>query len=463
MCVNRQKERFGWNLGAALFVLLSGAVACDDEDASKGNAAEEAHAHADGEADHEHDNTKKPDAGSASSDAGSASSDADVSSDAAPSANQSTDVKKFFVVPTEVYGADFADSTSYIPVVSSLDVEEISLDNAKELNGRASVGVVGKWLFIAGSTEPVVTRYEITEDGKLKEDGKLNFMNYGVPEFFAIDSWGALFVNEEKAYIFNGSDGSHIVWNPTTLEITGEIKGPDVTREGYNLESIAVVRGNRMYRIFTLLNYDTWEFLRAPQYLAVYDLDKDEIIELVEETRCPQLYNRPFIDEKGDIYFSGWVWTPGLALTSDYPKSCALRVKKDEDVFDQDYKLNFADITDGREGAMLRYLGKGQALLDVFHAERVEGGINKDTDAQELVNLPNWRLWKIDLEKKSGGPIESLDYKAGGFTDVAIDGRNFLLVPNEDYSETTAYELQGDEAVKGFKIRGSSYDMRRVR
>ena len=167
------------------------------------------------------------------------------------------------------------------------------------------------------------------------------------------------------------------------------------------------------------------------------------------------------MDENEDIYFSGWVWTPSLALTSDYPKSCALRVKKDEDVFDLDFQLNFADITEGREGAMLRYLGDGQALLDVFHAERAE--INEDTDAQELANTPNWRLWKIDLDKKTGGPIESLDYKAGGFTDIAVDGRNFLMMPNEDYSETTAYEIKGDDAIKGFKIRGSSYQMQRVR
>lgn len=435
MYEHRLKDRFSWKLGAALTVLLAGAVACDDDDdAARGHASE---------AEHEHD-------------ASAAESDGEKSASQA-----SADAKKFFVIPTEVYGADFADSTSYIPIVPSIDVEEISLDDAKELNGRASIGQVGKWLFIAGSTEPVVTRYQVSEDGKLKEDGKLNFMNYGVPEFFAIDSWGALFVNEEKAYIFNGSDGSHIVWNPTTLEITGEIKGPDVTMEGYNLESIAFVRGNRMYRVFTLLNYDTWEFLPKPQYLAVYDLDKDELIELVEETRCPQLYNRPFMDENEDIYFSGWVWTPGLALTSDYPKSCALRVKKDEDVFDPDYQLSFADITEGREGAMLRYLGKGQALLDVYHAERAT--IDESTDAQALANEPNWRLWKVDIEKKTGAPIENLDFKAGGFTDVAIDGRNFLMVPNDDYSETTAYEIIGDEAVKGFKIRGSSYDMRRVR
>jgi hypothetical protein len=399
------------------------------------------HAHEDGDGEHAHDGESKTDAGA--------------------DGGKESDAQKFYVVPTEVYGADFTDSTSYIPIVPSLDVDEISLDDAKEISGRASIGLVGKWLFIAGSSEPVVTRYEITEDGKLKEDGSLNFMNYGVPEFFAIDSWGAVFVNPEKAYIFNGSDGSHIVWNPTTLEITGEIKGPDITKEGYNLESIAVVRGNRMYRLFTLLNYDTWEFLAKPQYLAVYDLDKDEIIDIVEESRCPQLFNRPFVDESGDIYFSGWVWSAGLALTSDYPKSCALRVKKGDDTFDPDWQLNFGDVTDGRQGAMLRYLGKGQALLDVFHAERVE--IDDKTDPEELANTPNWRLWKIDLEKKTGAPIESLDFKAGGFTDITIDGRTFLMVPNEDYSETKAVDLIGDETKDGFKVRGSSYDVRRIR
>jgi hypothetical protein len=368
----------------------------------------------------------------------------------------------FFAVPSEVYGADFATSTSYVPIVPSLDVKEISLDDAREVDGRASIARVGDWLFIASSSAPVIDRFEVEADGSLKDAGRLNFSNYGVPEFFAIDAWGAVFVNEEKAYIFNGSDGSHVVWNPTTLEITGEIPGPDVVVDGYNLESIAFVRGNRLYRLFTVLNYDSWEFLAEPQYLAVYDLEKDELIDLVEETRCPQLYNRPFIDESGDIYFSGWVWTPGLTLTSDYPASCALRIKDGEDTFDPDWQLNFAeDVTDGREAGILRYLGDGKALLDVFHDERVT--IDDDTDAQELVNTPNWRLWTIDLETKAGGPLEPFDFKAGGYTDIEVDGRTFLMVPNEDYSETTAYEVVDGEAVEGFKVQGSSYHMVRVR
>lgn len=420
----------------------------NEQDATEVGATD--HAHSDDEEEDDAPTDVETDDDAAAGD--EASTDEDVSDDE----------DTWFVVPTQLYSPDFSTSTSYVPVVSSLDVDEVSIDDAKELNGRASSAVVGEWLFLASSSEPVVTRYTVDDEGRLSEDGRLNFSNYGVPEHFSIDSWGAVFVNEEKAYIFNGSDGSHIVWNPSTLEITGEIPGPDVVVEGYNLESVAIVRGDRMYRVFTALNYDTWEFLAEPQYMAVYDVESDELVDLVEETRCPQLYSRPFVDESGDIYFSGWVWTPGLTLTSDYPKSCALRVKSGEDDFDRDWQLDFAaDLTDGREAGIMRYLGNGKALLDVFYDERAD--INDETDAQELSNTPNWRLWTVDLEAMTGAPVEGLDFKAGGYTDVQVDGRTFLMVPNENYSRTTAYEVIDGEAVETFEIEGSSYQMVRVR
>jgi hypothetical protein len=221
------------------------------------------------------------------------------------------------------------------------------------------------------------------------------------------------------------------------------------------------VRGNRMYRLFTFLNYDTWEFLPEPQYLAVYDVESDELLSLEEETRCVQVYALPSVDENEDIYFSGHVWTPGLTLTSDYPQSCALRVKAGEDEFDQEWQLNFADITDGREAATLRYIGDGKALLDVFHHEREE--IADDTDAYELVATANWRLWLVDLEDNTGEPIEAIGYKGAGLTDVQVGDRTFLMLPNVDWSETTAWELVDGEAVERFKVQGNSYQVLQVR
>ena len=384
---------------------------------------------------------------------GSAGQTAD--NDDAPSDGDRT----WFVVSTQIYGDT---TTSYIPVVSSLDMAEISLDDAKELDGRGTIAQVGEWLFVATSTEPVVTRYTIADDGSLTEDGRLNFSNHGVPEPFAVNAWGAVFVDEEKAYIFNGNDGSHVIWNPTTMKITGEIAGPAIVQEGYDMESVAVVRGDRMYRVFTFLNYTTWEFLEQPQYLAVYDVETDELIELKEEARCVQLYALPSIDDNGDIYFSGHVWTPGLTLAGDYKKSCALRVKAGEDDFDPTWQLNFADeVTEGREAATLRIVGEGKALLDVFHDERVE--ISENSDPQELVSTSDWRLWLIDLEEKAGAPIEGIGYKGAGLTDIQIGDRTFLMLPNADWSETTAWELLDGEATESFKIQGNSYQALQLR
>jgi len=405
------------------------------------------------------------DSGKPAADSGTPPGDsATPTADAGMDSATPPDTNKFYIVPTEIYTADFATSTSYVPVVPSLDVAEIPLTTAKELDGRASMGVVGKYVFLASSSAPVVTRYEVDATGKLVDPKTLNFMTYGVPEFFAIDDWGAVFVNETKAYIFNGSDGSHVIWNPSTMTVTGTIAGPPgIVREGYALESVAAVTGNLMYRVFTNLNYDQWDFPAAPMYLVVYDTTTDTIVSKTEESRCPQLYNRPFVDESGDIYFSGWVWTPAIALVdSTYPKSCALRVKAGTNVFDPGYKLDFgAQITQGREAGMLRYLGNGKALLDVFYSERVT--ITSQTDPEELANTPNWRLWMVDLKTNIGGPVEGLDFKAGGYTDVKVDGRTYLMVPNKDYSETTAHEIANDKAEPRFKITGSSYNMKRVR
>jgi hypothetical protein len=118
-------------------------------------------------------------------------------------------------------------------------------------------------------------------------------------------------------------------------------------------------------------------------------------------------------------------------------------------------------VTEGREAGILRYLGGGRALLDVFHHERAT--FTAESDSQELANTPNWRLWAVDLEARTGAPVEGLDFKAGGYQDVQVDGRTFLMVPNDDYSETTGYEVVDGQAVPGFRVQGSAYHMVKVR
>lgn len=367
-----------------------------------------------------------------------------------------------YAVPTEIYGADFSSSTSFVSLVPSLDVPSIGLEQAREKDGRASVIAIGNYLFIASSTAPIIERYEVQPDGSLVEAGRLSFANYGLPEAFSIDAWGNITISPTKAYVFNGSNGAHVVWNPSTLEIIGEVAGPDVLRDGWALESIAIVRGNRLFRVFAYLDYDSWRFDAGTQFLAVYDVESDQLLALHQDARCPLLYSRPFLDESENLYFSGFVWTAAETLLNGAPKNCALRVLNGQEAFDPDWQLTYADdVTEGREAGILRYLGGGRALLDVFHHDRAS--LAGPISTRELSNTPNWRLWSLDLEQRTGAPLEGLDFKAGGYQDVGVDARTFLMVPNDDYSETTAYEVRDGQAARGFSIRGSAYHLTKIR
>jgi hypothetical protein len=366
-------------------------------------------------------------------------------------------VGPFYAVATEVYGADFATSTSFVRLVPSLDVAEIDLASAREYNGRATVGSVGNWLFIMDGEQPIVERFTVAADGSLTLDGELSFANYGMP-YWTIDAWGNTMVSPTKAYFSNPGDGSLIVWNPTSMEIVREIPLPALAPGDLELQSSpAYLRGDRLFRLFSWASFDTFEFSRAPQQLGVYDTASDELLSLVEDNRCPAIYSEPFADEAGAVYFSNHVWSPMETLVKGAPQSCSLRVLAEETSFDPDWQFRYADFAGGREGAVLRYLGNNQALADIFHDERTT--ITSDTDPSELGTSSNWRLWAVDLAAGTGAPIEGLDFKPGGYNDVHVGGRTFILMPSADYARTTGYELVDGAAVRRFEIAGSSYHM----
>ncbi len=366
-----------------------------------------------------------------------------------------------YAIATEIYGADFSTSTSLVQLVSSLDVDEIDLGSAREYNGRATVGTVGNWLFVMDGEQPILERFSVGAGGSLTLDAQLSFANFGMP-YWTIDAWGNTMVSPTKAYFSNAGDGSLIVWNPTTMEIVREIPLPTLASADMELQSgPAYLRGDRVFRLFSWANFDTFEFSREPQQLGVYDTETDELLALVEDNRCPAVYSEPFADESGALYFSNHVWSPMETLVKGAPQSCALRVLAGETAFDPDWQLKYADFAGGREGAVLRYLGNGQGLADIFHAERV--AITSGTDPSELGESSNWRLWTVDLNAGTGAPIEGLDFKPGGYNDVHVGGRTFILLPSDDYARTTGYELVNGAAIRRFGIQGSTYHMVELR
>jgi hypothetical protein len=161
------------------------------------------------------------------------------------------------------------------------------------------------------------------------------------------------FIDENKAYLLDTREGTTIIWNPSTLEIIGDIPGPsELHREGWSLETTpGVVRDGLLFRTFDWANYDEASYV--PDFLlAIYDVETDELLEMVEETRCPVPGNLVHQDEAGTIYFSNWVWPVAGALMREAASPCVLRINPGERRFDPSWTLDYADVTGGREGAM---------------------------------------------------------------------------------------------------------------
>jgi hypothetical protein len=367
-----------------------------------------------------------------------------------------------YAINLEVYSGDT--STTYVNVLKSLDVSSIDVRQAIELTGgRANIAVNDGKLFVAVPATPLIRRYAVSDQGTFMADGEMNLAAYGSTPA-GLDEWTNVFISATKAYL--AYDDTVLVWNPSTLQIVKEIdlsKLPPVpagnwTRDGSGM----VLRGNRVYRTTYFADWMAWDTSRQ-SWLLAFDTDTDTLVEVTQDDRCPSLGNRPDRDEQGNLYFSNWVWNVGETYKKDAPKSCVLRLPPNSDKFD-DWKLTYADVTGGREGAMFAYLGNGKAVISVFNVADAKN--EPSTTVDELVAQDVWQLHSLDLATKAVTLIPGLPANSGAVSTYHIDGRNYVFLPTGGWSKTAAYELVGTDAVsaeKRFEATGWSYQLYRLR
>jgi hypothetical protein len=363
-----------------------------------------------------------------------------------------------FAVMYEVF--DDTGSNSYLALLASLD-DTIDPATSREFaGGRAFMRVYNGSIYVGDPTSPVVTRYTVADDGTLAEQGSVSFANYGLTAG-TIDAWNQTFLSPTKAYMFDYASAVHIIWNPTTMQILGDIPAdPAFFREDMVVEtSPPGVRGNRLYRSIFWANYDTAEYSQE-QILAVYDLDTDELIGTTTETRCPNPGNLVHTDEAGNLYFSNWIWPVAGTLQFDRAPNCVLRIPPGSDTFDPEWELDYAALSGGHEGAMFTYLGDGDGLVAIFDESMTT--YDETTDPWELAGRSQWSIWRADVEAGTGAEITGIPLSAGAYTPFLADGRAFVMIPSSDWSLTQLYEVEGTTATPGLEIPGWSYMMSKI-
>jgi hypothetical protein len=349
-----------------------------------------------------------------------------------------------FPTSSVVLGQDT--STTYLSLLRSLENQAVDLDGAREFAGWSDLWVHDDKVFMTEGSTPSLTRYSVTDRGELVEDGRLSFLNYGAE---SAGFWTNLFVSPSKAYLFIIKDRLVVTWNPTSLEITGTFSLPGLPDRGGQTLQVpssdrsSVVRGNRAYVPTLWANWKDYA-LSEDSVILVIDTTRDQLVGTIP-VPCPDI-NVATVDEQANIYFSNWVFSVAPTLLEQKARACAVRVKDGSDQLDPTWSLTFANVTNGREAAALRFIGAGQALMSVFHHERVQ--LDRTIDRYALVESANWSFWTIDLGTLEAKPVEGIGWHAGGFYSTRIDHRSFLFVPSADYSSTVAYEMFPDGATE---------------
>lgn len=365
-----------------------------------------------------------------------------------------------YAVMYEVF--DDIGSNSYLSLLDSLDADTVDPARSREYaGGRAYLRTFNGWVFIGDPTSPLVTRYSVDADGELVDERTVSFGNFGL-DSGSIDAWNLTFISPTKAYLFDSAQAATIVWDPTSMEILRVIEAPpELVREGMSLTTSAgALRGDRLYRSLFWVNYDDATY-SSDQLLAVFDVESDRLLEIVPETRCPAPGNLAHQDEAGNIYFSNWIWPIAGTLMRDAPKSCVLRIPEGSDRFDPSWTLSYAELSGGREGAMFTYLAEGRGLVSIFDHTQLE--FDATTDPWDYAGSGVWSIWNVDLETREASRLPGIPDNAGAYTPAVIDGRTFLIVPEEGWGSASVYEVRDGVARPGIDIPGWSYAIEKVR
>lgn len=391
---------------------------------------------------------------------GESSDDPTATPDACAEALAATDLPAAYAIASSVFGD--AGNFTYVSVLDSLGAQTIDQNKAAEHAGFATIAASNGALFVGDGEAPVIGRYAVGAGGESLACGEVGFDFYGLQ---TAPMYLNGFVDADTAYMVR-EETRRVVWNPSTMEITGTADAPGLekargdlqVRAGYDRAIVA--RDGYVFHAFYWTDANYYRFDAGSQ-IAVYDAATGDLVDLLDAP-CPGL-DVATVDESGNIYFSNWVFSAAApVLDESAPATCAVRIPAGELAIDDTWTRSLNDLVEGRQTAAFRYLGDGLGLVAALDADRIT--ITEETLPGEITGGSNWRLWLVNLETGTGTPVDGLGHMAGGYYSFTIDGRTLLLLPAADYSRTTVYELTADgKAAALFETAGWAYQMTKIR
>lgn len=332
--------------------------------------------------------------------------------------------------------------TTYVQGVSDLNFTSLSNANGAEQAAFASMFQYKQAVYLISSGAPAtMTKYTFDNQGKTVLAGKL--IVPGANTFSSIE-----FLNDSVAFASVGGGLARVVvFNPTLLQITGEVNLSTLVKPG--AASIFYLgmkaRGGKLFMGVHYFN-SSFAPLYDSAFVAVIDVATKRVDKLIADGRTCAIFqagssvNGFELDANGDVYIQ--------ALGSANVPSGVLRIKSGETTFDPAYFFDLKATT-GKDCRNLWHFGNGLTFTT---------RINNAADPFESGGT-NYEFYKIDLAAKTtSGKVGTLPLIYGSSTSIIRkfnDQELLMVVSSASENAVYSYKISDGSVTKKFTLAGT--------
>lgn len=367
-------------------------------------------------------------------------------------------------------GAEYSSYTSVIEAVD--EATEISTRAGLETPAWVSPSAYDGAVYIPAGSSPTISKFTTNDDNELVPAGTISFAALGVTSISSGPVKGRNLVASDKAYYFDSANEQAIIWDPSTMELTGSVidLGPALAdMKAEYPEYTADIQGNflarnRDDRLYVPVRWTYWNApAGTPQFLSqagllVIDTERDEVVRLLTDDRLADTIYTVMPRDSEDIYlFTGALGVATNAVLGNARPGGALVVRKGEDRFDPDFYIDLEAAVGDRPASTPVWAGGTSVYLKAYHFEQLPLTPEVLAQPTSLIGQEAWRYWKVDLEgNEPAREITEVPWTTtdGFFYELPDEGRLFIGVLGAMYSRTALYEVTERGFIPSIEVPG---------
>ncbi|MFP2924898.1 MxcI protein [Pyxidicoccus sp. 3LG] len=288
---------------------------------------------------------------------------------------------------------------SYVVVTTEAErTASLPLDNALKVPGRAlGVGIpkTGS-LYVVSDESATVTRYSLNDEDRLEASGTVSFASLGVTELGEYQA-NFQFISETKAYYFDGATAQVVIWNPSTMTVTGNIPLDTLVIPDTVLAfSGAVVRVDRQLIMPVGWRPETGVGITPKAGVVSIDTTTD-VATIATDDRCGYTHDAA-VGSDGQVYVATEAYGAAVrrVVGEEVAAPCLLRFNPQTRAFDPTFYRSLEALVGGGTAGALIPGPQGTAYVRVL--DETVAPVLEGTHPRTVASGTGWQWWELKLD-----------------------------------------------------------------